>query len=52
VRRLADRWYPFRIELDDALQTETTTTFRVLEMRLGVTVPAEVFTVRHLEGGR
>jgi outer membrane lipoprotein-sorting protein len=52
VRRLADRWYPFRIELDDALQTETTTTFRVLEMRLGVAVPAEVFTLRYLEGGR
>jgi outer membrane lipoprotein-sorting protein len=52
VRRLADRWYPFRIELDDALQTETTTTFRVLEMRLNVTVPAGVFTVRYLESGR
>lgn len=52
VRRLADRWYPFRIELDDALQTETTTTFRVLEMRLGVAVPSEVFTLRYLEGGR
>ena len=52
VRRLADRWYPFRIELDDALQTETTTTFRVIEMRLGVAVPPEVFTLRFLEGGR
>jgi outer membrane lipoprotein-sorting protein len=52
VRRLGDRWYPFRMELDDALQTETTTTFRVLEMRLGVAVPPEVFTLRYLEGGR
>jgi len=52
VRRLADRWYPFRVELDDALQTETTTTFRVLEMRLNVAVPPEVFTLRYLESGR
>ena len=52
VRRLADRWYPFRIELDDALQTETTTTLRVLELRLGVSLPPDIFTLRHLEGGR
>lgn len=52
VRRLVDRWYPFRIELDDALQTETTTTFRILELRLGAQVPSEVFTLRYLESRR
>ena len=52
VRRVGSRWYPFRMELDNALDTETTTTLNILEMRLGVSVPPEVFTLRYLEGGR
>ncbi len=52
VRRVGNRWYPFRMELDNALDTETTTTLNILELRLGVSVPAEVFTLRYLEGGR
>lgn len=52
VRRVGNRWYPFRVELDNALDTETTTTLNVLELRLGVSVPPVVFTLRYLEGGQ
>ena len=52
VRRIGDRWYTFRIELDNALQANTRTTLQILEMDLNIEVPEEVFTLRHLEGGR
>jgi outer membrane lipoprotein-sorting protein len=51
VRRVGDRWYPFRIEMDDAMQTDTRTVLQMLEVQLGVAVPNEVFTLPHLEGG-
>ena len=51
VRRLGDRWYPFRIEMDDALQTDTRTVLQMLRIDLDVAVPPEVFTLRYLEGG-
>lgn len=51
VRRVGGRWYPFSIELDDALQTETRTSMRFLDLELGVPVPAELFTLRRLERG-
>ena len=51
VRRIGNRWYPFRIEMDNALQTDTRTTLQILEMDLNVAVPAEVFTVGYLESG-
>lgn len=49
VRQVGNRWYPFRIEMDDALQTDTRTTLQILEMQLDVSVPAEVFTLAFLE---
>jgi outer membrane lipoprotein-sorting protein len=51
VRKVGNRWYPFSVELDDALQTETRTSMRFLELELGVPVPAELFTLRRLERG-
>jgi outer membrane lipoprotein-sorting protein len=51
VRRVGDRWYPFRIEMNNALQSETTTTLQTEQLDLGVDVPSDVFTLRHLEGG-
>jgi len=51
VRRVGNRWYPFRIEMDDALQTETRTTLTFLELDFNVPVPRDVFTLRHLESG-
>lgn len=51
ARQIGNRWYPFRIEMDNALQTETRTTLQILEMELNVSVPAEVFTVSYLESG-
>ncbi len=51
VRQIGNRWYPFRIEMDNALQTDTRTTLQILEMELNVSVPAEVFTVSYLERG-
>ena len=49
VRRLDNRWYPYRIELDNALQKDTRSTMQVLEVEVNVEVPREVFTLRHLE---
>ena len=49
VRQLGNRWYPFRIELDNALQSDTRTTLQFLDLEFNVAVPGEVFTLRHLE---
>ena len=51
VRRVRNRWYPFRIEMDDAMQTDTRTVLQMLEVELDVRVPREVFTLSYLEGG-
>jgi outer membrane lipoprotein-sorting protein len=51
VRRIGDRWYPFRIEMDDALQTDTRTVLQMLSVELDIRVPREVFTLPYLEGG-
>jgi len=52
IRRVSGRWYPFRIEMDNALQTDTRTTLQVMDLTLGVSVPDRYFTLRYLEGGR
>jgi len=52
VRRIGSRWYPFAVELDDALQQETTTRVDFLELELGPALPSEIFTLRHLERAR
>ena len=51
VRRIGERWYPFRVELDNALQSDTRTTLQFLELEFDVQVDDEVFTLRHLESG-
>jgi outer membrane lipoprotein-sorting protein len=51
VRRVGDRWYPFRIELDNALQADTRTTLQVLDIRFNVAIADEIFSLRHLESG-
>jgi outer membrane lipoprotein-sorting protein len=51
VRRVGSRWYPFRIEMDDAMQTDTRTVLQMLEVELDVRVPREIFTLPYLEGG-
>ena len=51
VRRVGNRWYPFSISLDNALQADTRTTLEFVELEFDVDVPEEFFTLRHLEGG-
>jgi outer membrane lipoprotein-sorting protein len=51
VRRVGDRWYPFRVEMDSALQTETRTVLQFLELEFDIDVPEQVFTLRYLESG-
>jgi outer membrane lipoprotein-sorting protein len=51
VRQVGGRWYPFRIEMDNALQTDTRTVLETVELRLDLDVPERYFTLRHLEGG-
>jgi len=51
VRQIAGRWYPFRVEMDNALQTDTRTVLQILEFELDVELPADIFTLRRLEGG-
>jgi outer membrane lipoprotein-sorting protein len=52
VRFFDGRWFPFRISLNNLLQTDTATVLQVLELQLGIAIPPETFTLRHLEGGR
>jgi outer membrane lipoprotein-sorting protein len=52
VRRIGGRWYPLRIELDNALQADTSTVLEIIEFEMDVEVPERVFTLRNLEGGR
>lgn len=49
VRQVNGRWYPYRVELDNALQKDTRSTMQILEVAINVEVPGEVFTLRHLE---
>lgn len=51
VRQVDGRWYPFRVEMDNALQTDTRTVLETLEMRLDIPVPERYLTLRHLERG-
>ncbi len=51
VRQVGARWYPFRIDMDNALQTDTRTSLQMLELEFNVAVPGDVFTLRHLESG-
>ncbi len=51
VRRVGERWYPFRVTLNNALQADTTTTLEFIDFELNVSIPEEIFTLRHLEGG-
>jgi len=51
VRRVGDRWYPFRMELNNALQADTSTELEIIEMELDIPIPAHIFTMRNLEGG-
>jgi outer membrane lipoprotein-sorting protein len=51
VRRVGDRWYPFRMELNNALQADTSTALEIIEMELDIPVPDHIFTMRNLEGG-
>lgn len=51
VRRVGDRWYPFRMELNNALQADTSTVLEILEMELDIPIPSSMFTMRNLEGG-
>ncbi len=52
VRRVGDRWYPFRVELDNALQSDTRTVMQLKQFDLDADVPENVFTRRHLESRR
>ena len=52
VRQIGGRWFPFRMSLDNLLQTDTSTVLQVVDIEIGVAIPAETFTLRHLEGGR
>ena len=51
VREFGDRWYPFRIDLNNALQSETQTTLQFIELDFSADVPDYIFTIRHLESG-
>ena len=51
VRQLGNNWYPFRIEMDNALQTDTRTVLQTLEFDRDIAVPEEIYTLRYLESG-
>jgi outer membrane lipoprotein-sorting protein len=51
VRQTAGRWYPFRMEMDNALQAETWTALEFIELEFNPQLPEGVFTLRNLEGG-
>ncbi|GMQ81767.1 MAG: outer membrane lipoprotein-sorting protein [Rhodothermia bacterium] len=51
IREIGGRWYPFRIDLNNALQSETKTSLQFLELDFNADVPDYIFTIRHLESG-
>jgi len=51
VRRVGDRWYPFRVALNNALQSETSTVLQFLDLEFNIRIPDSVFSLRHLESG-
>ncbi|MFK7849241.1 MAG: outer membrane lipoprotein-sorting protein [Rhodothermales bacterium] len=51
VRQIGSRWYPFKTELDNALQSDTSTILQVLELTMNVQLADEIFTLRNLEDG-
>jgi outer membrane lipoprotein-sorting protein len=51
IRRVGERWYSFRMELNNALQADTSTVLEILEMEIDIPIPSSMFTMRNLEGG-
>ena len=51
VRQIGNRWYPFRTEMDNALQRDTYTTMQMQDIKLNTEVDDKVFTLRYLESG-
>ena len=51
VRRIEGRWYPFQMDLDNALQADTRTSLRFLELEFDIDIPEQVFSLRSLERG-
>ena len=51
ARRVGERWYSFRMELNNALQADTSTVLEIIEMELDIPIPSSIFTMRNLEGG-
>jgi outer membrane lipoprotein-sorting protein len=51
VRRVGNRWYPFSMNLDNALQADTRTTLEFQELQFNVDVPEDFFSLRYLESG-
>lgn len=51
IRQIGSRWYPFRTELDNALQADTRTIMQLLEIELDVKLADGMFTLRNLEDG-
>ncbi len=51
VRQIAGRWYPFQMDLDNALQADTRTSLRFLELEFDIEIPGQVFSLRRLERG-
>ncbi len=51
VRQIEGRWYPFQMDLDNALQADTRTSLRFLELEFDLDIPEQVFSLRSLERG-
>jgi outer membrane lipoprotein-sorting protein len=51
VRQIEGRWYPFQMDLDNALQADTRTSLRFLELEFDIDIPEQVFSLRTLERG-
>jgi len=51
VRQIEGRWYPFQMDLDNALQADTRTSLRFLELEFDTDIPERVFSLRTLERG-
>jgi outer membrane lipoprotein-sorting protein len=51
ARQVAGRWYPFRMEMDNALQTETWTVLEFVDLEFNLELDGDLFTLRNLEGG-
>ena len=49
IRRLEDRYYPYKMTMKNVLKRDSLTVMEVLEIKIGADIDPQVFELRHLK---